>query len=494
MTDHDLDTAPLTCAALDLVVRPGGRLHCTLTEETEAARRIEQAIADGVPIYGVTTGLGSRATEMLTPDAIRGFSVETLNGRAHAVGDPLPRRLVRGAMAVRLASFMTGHSGASRDVILHLRDVYNAGLTPIVGGWGTIGAADLVLGATMGRAVIALGGRMERPDGSVQDAAAALSEARLPPPPLKPRDGLALANHACFSTAAAALALTDATRALDASIQVTALSFVGFQANLGPLGTATLGLRPQPGALDAAERLRRILDGAAICDPGAARRLQDPLSFRNWPQVFGVAIEQLDAAEATVGRELQGSSDNPAFTGDAFLSTGNYHVPHLTFAIEGLARALTGVAALTVARIAKLCTERLSGLPQYLADPEVGTNGFAPLLKVAESLLTGIQQNAYAPPPAPSLNADGVEDALTPALPAAQSLFRLIGLFDRLTALEALAAAQACDLRPVTPPPALRPAYDAIRHACPRIRESRPLGDAIETVAAAIQTDEGLTP
>jgi histidine ammonia-lyase len=51
---------------------------------------ILDAVSRRVAIYGVTTGLGSRASEALSGSELSAFSLQTLRGRAHASGPPLP--------------------------------------------------------------------------------------------------------------------------------------------------------------------------------------------------------------------------------------------------------------------------------------------------------------------------------------------------------------------------------------------------------------------
>ena len=82
-----------------------------------ASRQIVlDCIARGDAVYGLTTGLGSRASETISKQQIEEFSIATLRGRAHSLGDPLPVEVVRGAMLIRLNSMLSGASGGSPDV------------------------------------------------------------------------------------------------------------------------------------------------------------------------------------------------------------------------------------------------------------------------------------------------------------------------------------------------------------------------------------------
>ena len=84
-----LDGASLEVDALMKAAGPGGRVAIAPAglEAMAAARAvILRAIEERIPIYGVTTGLGSRAGEALSEAELSDFSLQTLRGRAHASG------------------------------------------------------------------------------------------------------------------------------------------------------------------------------------------------------------------------------------------------------------------------------------------------------------------------------------------------------------------------------------------------------------------------
>jgi histidine ammonia-lyase len=477
-----LTGAGLSMEVLASAVRPGATIRLSpegLSRMATGRDKIDAAVAEGRAIYGVTTGLGSRATEALPEAQLAAFSVETLNGRAQTVGETLPVETVRAAMLVRLNTFLLGASGAHPSVARHLAAVFNAGLTPQVRAVGSIGAADLLHNAEIGRAAFGLGGHLND-----EPSAQALADAGLPPPNLGPRDGLALANHASLSTAEAAMACLLADRCLAAARPMLSLSLLGFQANVTPLEPAVLALKGHATDMAIAADVLARLDGAAIRDPDSARRLQDPISLRNAIQTLGAADMMATPTRTAVAVELNGSSDNPAvlIQDDRILSTGNYFTAHLAAACDGLTRALAGVGAITVARLSKLCAARLTDLPAYLADPEHGTNGFAPLLKLAEAVLADLYHAATPVLPWPSVNADGVEDGLTLSFQAARRLRAASDRLATLLALEGIMAAQAMDSRGVAPTESLSPAYARIRERCSYVSESRPLGASIEAL------------
>jgi histidine ammonia-lyase len=488
-----LDGASLEAEGLVNAAGSGGQISIApagLDAMAAARNVILQAIAERTPIYGVTTGLGSRAGEALSLAELSDFSMQTLRGRAHASGPPLPAAIVRAAMIVRLNSLLSGAAGASPEMAHGLAAAVNANVTPVVGSIGSVGASDLLLGATMGLALCGEGTMIDAA-GHLAPAADVLARAGLSPLRPGPRDGLALCSHDAFSAASAAFALVAARRVIAAVEMATALSFEAFRANVSPLRKDVLALRPQPGEDTAGANLRRWLEGSSLMQTGAARRLQDPLSLRNAVQGHGAAHHFNDVLERIVTVQINGAPDNPVVlveTGEV-VSSGNFLTPHLTVALEAASRALCMVATLETARIARLLSERFSGLAMFLSPGSASPNGFAPLLKIAESLLSAMTARAAPSAIWPSASADAVEDAMTQSLQAAQNLAAVVEGLERICAVELMVAAQAIELRGTAGDLAapLAAVLAHIRSISPALRHDRALGAELDGLAAGIR-------
>jgi len=493
-----LNGAGLTVEALAAAARGTGGVALAesgLAKMRETRALIDHAIANRIPVYGVTTGLGARSTEALDAETLAGFSLQTVRGRAHAVGEPMPRDTVRALMLARLNTLLTGYSGARPEVAEYLAAVLDANLVPVAGGLGSIGGGDLVLNATVALALIGEG-RMTGPDGQEGPSADMLRAAGIEPLQLAPRDGLALANHTGFTAGQGALALDSALTGFAAAQAAACLTMEGFRANLTPLDPRALAAKPLPGQTIAAEGLRTLLEGSALWQPGTARRLQDPLSIRNTVQIHGGTAAALAKARPIVETELNAASDNPiaiAETGEV-ISCGAYHSTELGLALESVSRAWQHLAMGQVARIARMMDPDFTGLPLFLARPDSGSNAFAPVLKLAEDLAAEITQAAMPQPVWPSINANGVEDSLTSAPVAARTLTRITDLGRRLTAIELMVGAQAADLRGITADlgPPMTGLYRAIRALSPQIDTDRPLTNDMESLAKHIR--EGRLP
>lgn len=490
-----LDGATLTPRGLRSIAAGASVSLATGSVERMAAGRriVDRYLSESIPAYGLTTGLGMRADQMLTAEEAAEFSYRTVRGRAQAIGPLLTPEQVRAVMAVRLNTMLNGAAGASAEIAPALVTALNNGFVAAMPRIGSIGTGDLVAMAALAHALIGEGEAIV--GGRRVTASEGLASAGIVPVKLLPKDGTVLCNNTAFSTALAALASVAARTTL-LSVQIAgALSLEGFVSNLSPFRSASLRARPQPGQVEAGDQLRRLLGDGPLGRAGAARRLQDPLSFRCMAQVHGAAFAALADLDEELDVDLNSSPDNPVviISEDVCVSTGNFHVPRLTQTLDGLARALAWCATDSVSRVQRLMHRPHSGLPPLLSSDRPDTAGFGPLLKPMEALRAEIVHLSTPVPVLSSHNADGVEDSATFAALAASKLADLAGQLDLLVAFELVAACQAIDLRSggrtdveAAIAPSLLPVYTAVRERCRFIDEDRPIGREIESIAAEL--------
>jgi histidine ammonia-lyase len=483
LTGHDLGPAGVVAVARlgrAVEIAPAGRARI---EAGGAA--LEQALADGRPMYGLTTGLGARVGEALPPTDPAELSARIVRGRATAVGEPLPEAAVRAAMVVRLNGLCAGGAGVTAGAADTIAAMLNAGVHPVIPRTGSIGAGDLCLLAHLGLVLLGEGEAVVA--GERLGGAEALRRAGIPVPRLGPRDGLAVCNASAVSAGVAALAAEAAGNLLEAVQIAAALSMEGFRASTTPIDAAVAGAHPAPGQEWEAAGLRQLLAGGSLLEEGGARRLQDPLSFRCASHVHGSMRLALDVLAGAIRPELNGAGDNPVVLADGrVVSTGNFHTPALALALDAAAIAVAQVAAPAAERPARLATERLSGLAGNLTGSE-GRSGVAPLLKTAQALAVEIRHLAAPLALDPRFGADGVEDDSTNAAQAALRLDAQLALLGRLVALELVCAAQAVDLAG----PERLGRGTAAAHACVRelvqpLHDDRPLGADVERVAGEL--------
>jgi histidine ammonia-lyase len=486
LTGRDLTPADVEEVALHR--RPVALAEAATRRLAESRAVVERALAADQPVYGLTTGLGSRVGHKLAAADLAAFSYRTIRGRAHGVGPELTAAEARAVMLARLNAWLAGGAGISPALATLLAEMLNRDLRPVLYSIGSLGAGDLCLLAHLGLGMI---GEGEADLGNQRGPAAALfARAGLAPAVLGPKDGLAIANASSFSAGLAALALAGAAR-LGATAQVAAaLALEAFRGNVTPLSEAAGRARPQPGQRAAAAELRGLLEGSLLLQPGQARRLQDPISLRCVAPVHGGFKAALAFAEAALDPELNGAADNPLIlvASDEAISTGNFHTPLLALALDTLGQAAAQLAGLSLARASRLVQHRFSGLPDNLTALGSGASGFAPLMKIGESLLGEIRHLALPVSGEMRWGADGTEDDVTHTPLAAKKLGQLLERLALLLALELLVGAQALELRaPSQVAPKVAAALSAVRRQVAPLAEDRSLSAELRALGAAVQ-------
>ncbi len=389
-------------------------------------------------------------------------------------------------MAVRLNGLCTGGSGAAPAVAETLASMLNAAIHPVVPRYGSIGAADLCLLAHVG---LVVGGEGEADvAGRRVPGGQALADAGIAPVALRSKDGLALCERLVgVGGGRSAGADPWARRMLEWLQSAAALSMEGFQANLEP--DRPTGLRRAAGSGQewAARGLRERLAGSSLTEPGAARRLQDPLSFRCAAVIHGALHAALGFLEAGRRAGAERCLRQPARARGGRRNPPHRELPHgrpCTRA-DAVAIAIAQSAAPSAERISRLCTTELSGLPANLS-PD-GSTGMAPLQKVAHALVTAIRQRAAPLAVHPSVDAGSVEDDAPNAALATLRLEDQLDLFRRLIALELVCAAQAMDLaRPPQLGAGTAAVHEKVRELAEPLTDARPLTADIEAVAAMV--------
>ena len=328
----------------------------------------------------------------------------------------------------RLANgFASGHPGVRIELAQRLVQALDRGECPAVRVLGSLGESDLA---------------------PMADLAAGL----FTDPDLAPGEGLAILNNNAFSTALAALAVNDAMGLFDAADAAGALSLEAFAANLSILHPAMVASRPYAGLEETVARLRRLLEGSSLWEPGAARNLQDPLTFRSLPVVHGAARDALAYAAGLLAIELNAAQGNPLVVAseERVVSVANFEALPLAAALDLLRIALAPLLTSADERMIKLLETPWSGLPTGLA-PKAGTSETGLAIYAVSGEAITAEARLLAQPVsfelASSAGAEGIEDRASMAPLAARRLAEMVGLGERVIAMELLVAAQAAELR-----------------------------------------------
>jgi histidine ammonia-lyase len=463
----------------------------------QAARAVvERYAASEVPVYGLTTGLGAGVDTKLSADDLVAFQRRTVPARAVGVGAPAATEVVRAMMTVRAGGMAAGGSGVSLPVFRALVAAINAGLHPIVPSLGSIGAGDLAPLAHMAYGL--MGGGEAEFGGQVMPASDALAAAGLAPLDLGPKDGHALLVANAFSVGRACLVLADIQR-LTAWIEAgAALNFEAFRANVSVLDDRALAARPAFGQRLAAAHVRALLAGSTLWQDGAARRVQDPLSYRCVPQVFGALLHATEEALTATEIELASSGDNPVVLAQdgLILSHGNFDMTAFVLAWERLGQALAHVATGTAYRCLKIMSPGFSDLPRFLTPLGASRTGFATVQKTISAMEAEIRHLALPISLSPLPAADGVEDQASMAPSVIAKTADILDRLRYLAAIELIASAQAVDLRGVADQlgTGTKAAYAFVRGNVPALDEDRAQGFDFDLLAAAIQDSDMLAP
>jgi histidine ammonia-lyase len=476
------------------------RLSDAARQRLAAARSVVERLAAGtMPIYGLNTGLGAGVDTRLSGAEMSAFQRRVLLGRAVAIGPRLGTDQVRAMIAARLAGLAQGASGISPAFADTLVDLLNGRVHPVVPATGSVGESDLAL---LAHAFLPLVGEGEAElHGEILPGAEALRRAGIAPPVFGPKDGLALVSANSGSVGIGALVLADARLVLAALDAAMALSLEGFRGNPTPFDARLQALRPAPGQVEAARRLRALLAGSLLNDRGVGeaggpRRVQDPLSLRCFASVQGAALFAFDQAESVLGCELAGAGDNPAVLvhDGVMISNGNFDVTALALAFEMLGQALAQCAILATARIAKLQSPALSELPRFLTAHGATHAGLAVTQKTAAVLEAEIRHLAQPVTLMVAATADGVEDYATLAPRVMAKTGEIAARLALITALELVNAGQALALRrPERLGAGVERVLAWLRGRVAALDGDRPLGPEIERLGAAILRGELVT-
>ena len=388
---------------------------------------LEAAAARGESIYGATTGVGALKRVDLDPAAVSRFNhtmiLNCLVGQGPAVGEDVVR-----ATLVRLANGFAGGATGVRPELAELTvRALNEGWPLEVRLRGSVGQADLAPLAELAAGLLDRSGFQ-----------------------LEAGEGLALIDNGSFSTALAGLAMADALQLADWLEAAAALDMEGFLANPSLLHRV-LRERPYAGLQASAERLRLLLAGSALHDPGTPRNLQDPLTYRNIPQLHGALRDALAFAAGQLRIELNAAHSNPLVDVEEgrVLSVACFEILPLAAALDFVRIALAPVLTSANERSMKLLHAGFSGLPAGLAaEPEAGDDGYTEF-GVAGQALAAEARLLAAPVSfemASSSQAEGIEDRMTMAPLAARRLAEMVDLGRALVTIELLVAARAVDL------------------------------------------------
>ncbi len=489
----DGDTLPLEAIGriarreAEVALAPASR------ERIVRARALVDRIAAGdAPAYGINTGFGTLAEVRIPKDKLEQLQRNLVLSHAAGVGEPLPPPETRALMALRINVLAKGCSGIRPETV----DLLLAGLAgavlPVVPSRGSVGASgDL---APLAHLALTLIGEGEATYGGARmPSREALAKAGLRPVVLQAKEGLALINGTQAIGAVGVPALLRAEELCDVADLAGAMTLEGLMGSHKPFLSRIHEVRPQPGQVEVAAHLRRLLAGSEIvrAHEGCAK-VQDPYSLRCMPQVHGAARDGVRFARAALAIEVNCATDNPLVFADEELvvSGGNFHGQPVSQALDVLAIAVTQLAAISERRVEQLVNPALSGLPPFLARDSGLNSGFM-IAQVTAAALVAESRILCHPACVDSIpSSAGREDHVSMGMTAALKAKQVVEHVRSCLAIELLVAAQALDLRDgLKAGRGVAAAHEAIRAVVPHMDVDRELHRDIAAVSRLV--DDG---
>ncbi|HEV2640716.1 MAG TPA: histidine ammonia-lyase [Actinocrinis sp.] len=453
----------LAFADVVAVARAGARVELSpaaLTALGEGRAVVDRLAAATTPTYGISTGFGALATRHIDPELRAALQRALIRSHAAGMGPLVEPEVVRALVLLRLKTLASGHTGVRPAVAETMAALLNAGITPAVREYGSLGCSgDLAPLAHV--ALVLMGeGEVIGPDGKEADAGQALAEHGITPLVLEPKEGLALINGTDGMLGMLILAMHDFGQLLKLADLTAAMSVEALLGTDRVFRPELQAIRPHPGqAASAANLLRLLADSGVMASHRGpdCNRVQDAYSLRCAPQVAGAARDTLAHAATVAGRELASIIDNPVVLfgdgdGPAGLgsveSNGNFHGAPVAFVLDFLA-----VAAAEVGSIAERRTDRMldparsHGLPPFLAD-DPGVDSGLMIAQYTQAALVSDNKRLAAPASVDSIPSSAMqEDHVSMGWSAARKLRSSLDNLTRILSVELLTAARALDLR-----------------------------------------------
>ncbi|BDV31200.1 histidine ammonia-lyase [Microbacterium terricola] len=487
--------APLRPEDVVAVARHGARIeidHAALARVAATRALVEGLASDPHPHYGISTGFGALATTFIAPDRRRQLQASLIRSHAAGTGAEVESEVVRALQLLRLQTLATGHTGVRPAVVETYAGMLNAGITPIVREYGSLGCSgDLAPLSHLALAAMGEGEVRDR-SGALVPAAEALATASLAPLVLEEKEGLALINGTDGMLGMLLLALHDLSVLLETADIAAAMSIESQLGTDAVFAADLMALRPQVGQAVSALNLRALLgDSPMVASHKGPEdgRVQDAYSLRCAPQVHGAARDTVEHARMIAARELASAVDNPVITDDGRVqSNGNFHGAPVAYVLDFLAIAVADVASISERRTDRaLDPARSHGLPPFLAH-EVGVDSGLMIAQYAAAGIVSELKRLAVPASVDSIPSSAMqEDHVSMGWAAARKLRRGIDGLARVLAIEVLTASRALDLRaPLQPGQGTGAVRDLVRTVAAGPGPDHYVSPDIEAVTALV--------
>jgi len=487
-----IGTSGMTFADVVAVAREGATVQ--ISPESVAAMTTSRAQIDALadspePVYGVSTGFGALANRHIPVEDRVQLQRSLIRSHAAGMGAPVEREVVRALMLLRLKTLASGRTGIRPVVAQTMAALLNAGITPVVREYGSLGCSgDLAPLAHC--AIVLMGeGLATDTDGVERPVPELLAAAGIEPVEFREKEGLALINGTDGMLGMLIMAIADLEHLCSVADMTAAMSVEGL------LGTDQVfrndlhtELRPHPGQAISAANMLRNLAGSGIVASHKENdtRVQDAYSLRCAPQVTGAVRDTLTHARTVAERELAASIDNPVVLPDGTISSnGNFHGAPVGYVLDFLAIAVADLGSMAERRTDRMLDKnRSQGLPPFLAD-DPGVDSGLMIAQYTQAGLVSENKRLAMPASVDSIPSSAMqEDHVSMGWHAARKLRTAVENLARILAIELVASARAIELRaPLEPAPASAAVIAQLRQSVPGPGPDRFLSPELERAA-----------
>lgn len=423
-----------------------------LAEVARVREHVERLAHSDTPVYGISTGFGALANKHIPEEQRVQLQKSLVRSHAAGLGDPVEREVVRALMFLRAKTLASGHTGVRPVVLQTMVDVLNAGITPVVREFGSLGCSGDLAPLAHCAMVLMGEGFATGPDGKEAPVPELLAAAGIEPITLQEKEGLALINGTDGMLGQLILGLADLDMLLDTADVTAAMSVEAllgtdqvFRAELhGPL-------RPHPGQAVSAAQMFSALAGSPIVASHREgdSRVQDAYSLRCSPQVTGASRDTVDYAHTVAQRELGAAVDNPVVLSDGTVtSNGNFHGAPVAQVLDFVAITVADLSSIAERRTDRLLDPaRSHGLPPFLAD-DAGVDSGLMIAQYTQAGLVSDNKRLAVPASVDSIPSSAMqEDHVSMGWHGARKLRRAIANLRSVLAIELVASARGIELR-----------------------------------------------
>ncbi|MGH1434470.1 MAG: histidine ammonia-lyase [Lewinella sp.] len=471
-----------------------GKLSATLAADTRSQvaasqRIVEHVVEQGAAVYGINTGFGPLCNQTISKEDTAILQKKLLLSHSVGVGKPIDREVAKLMLILKIHALSQGYSGIALGVLDRLLWQLEEDIIPVVPEQGSVGASgDL---APLSHLFLPLLGEGEVfYQGSRYPTNEILAKYNKEALILGPKAGLALINGTQFIAAHAVLLVERFHNCLVHADLIAALMVEGLQGSDSPFDPKLHQVRPYPGTVHVAQRMKNFLsDSAIMADHENCDRVQDPYSLRCVPQVHGASRQAWLHLKETVEIEINAVTDNPiVFSEEEVISGGNFHGQPLALPLDYACLALSELGNISDRRSYLSLEGKSPGVPKLLLT-ETGVNSGFMIVQYTSAALASENKTLCFPASADSIPTSlGQEDHVSMGSIGARKALRVCGNVEKILAVEMLCAAQAVDFqRPLTSSPVLEAAHTAIRQQIPFATEDRIFAKDINAALGILQ-------